>query len=445
MAVSHKGLGPIRIAVVGGGPAGSFFALHALKFAGEAGREVSVTIYEGRDFRRSGPTGCNMCAGIIPVSYLNQFTALGLVIPPAMILSRIRSYSLHTSACTLSAVQPDAEAEIVSVYRGTGPWSGSALEMVSFDEWLIQEAVSRGAVLRRSFVEAVHLGPPAEVTSAGEGRRYDLVVLASGVNGRQPVIRGLSYGPPPTGSMCQTELHLGREETDSRLGSSVHIFLPPEEIASYGILIPKSPFVTVSLLNPRHQMSSLRRFLELDDVKAVLGDQVRRVCGCMPRTSVGIASHFSANGFVAIGDAAASRLYKNGIGSALATAARAACTAVYRGFAARDFEESYLPLCRAIHHDNRIGRLLFMQVPMLKHMGIVPRAHCHVASSGDRHQQARDLHARVLWGMFTGAYSYGDLLRLAVSPNLLLRMALALAQAALHGNTSPRADGSSLR
>ena len=67
---------PTRIAIIGGGPAGSFFALCALKHSRLTGRDVSVTIYEAKDFSRPGQAGCNMCAGLIPASVVGQFAAL---------------------------------------------------------------------------------------------------------------------------------------------------------------------------------------------------------------------------------------------------------------------------------------------------------------------------------------------------------------------------------
>ena len=54
----------MRIAVVGGGPAGSFFSYFLLEMAKETGIQVELDIYEPRDFSRQGPAGCNMCGGI---------------------------------------------------------------------------------------------------------------------------------------------------------------------------------------------------------------------------------------------------------------------------------------------------------------------------------------------------------------------------------------------
>ena len=54
-----------KIAIIGGGPAGCFFANFALKIAKQKGIKVDITIFEGKDFCQKGPRGCNMCAGVI--------------------------------------------------------------------------------------------------------------------------------------------------------------------------------------------------------------------------------------------------------------------------------------------------------------------------------------------------------------------------------------------
>jgi flavin-dependent dehydrogenase len=415
----------LRIAVIGGGPAGSFFALSALTLARAAGRDLDLVIYEGKDFRRFGQPGCNMCAGIVPAWVVEQLGELGLAVPPELIWGRVGSYCLHTTAGILRAAQPDPHAEILSVYRGSGPRYGHPPGMRSFDEFLVEEAVARGATLRRGVVQAVRRGARPEVATAEGAESYDLVVLATGVNHPGPRLDGFAYLPPPTGPTCQTELYLGHAEVELRLGSAVHVFLPPDSIGDYGVLIPKGPFVTASLLGPRHQMRSLRAFLARPEVTDLLGRDCRQVCGCLPRISLGPARHVVDDGFVAIGDASSTRLYKNGIGSALATARQAAWTTVHAGTSREAYAHHYLPLCRHIDSDNRLGRLLFRGVPLLKRTSALARAQREIAESGRRVAPASELQARLLWGMFTGAYPYRDLLGIAVSPHLTIRLALA--------------------
>jgi flavin-dependent dehydrogenase len=61
-----------QVAVIGGGPAGSFFSYFLLDSANRLGIDVTVDIYEPRVFSKSGPAGCNMCGGIISESLVQM-------------------------------------------------------------------------------------------------------------------------------------------------------------------------------------------------------------------------------------------------------------------------------------------------------------------------------------------------------------------------------------
>ena len=50
-----------QIAVVGGGPSGSFFSYFTLKMARMIGLDVKITIFEPKNFLAKGPAGCNHC------------------------------------------------------------------------------------------------------------------------------------------------------------------------------------------------------------------------------------------------------------------------------------------------------------------------------------------------------------------------------------------------
>jgi flavin-dependent dehydrogenase len=51
-----------RIAVLGGGPAGSFFSIFALKLAKQIGKDIDLTIYENKSFSHEGPSSCSRSA-----------------------------------------------------------------------------------------------------------------------------------------------------------------------------------------------------------------------------------------------------------------------------------------------------------------------------------------------------------------------------------------------
>jgi hypothetical protein len=66
-----------RVAVVGGGPAGSFFSYFLLKMAEAVDLHVGIDIYEPRSFGRCGPGGCNHCGGIVSESLVQAAPHLG--------------------------------------------------------------------------------------------------------------------------------------------------------------------------------------------------------------------------------------------------------------------------------------------------------------------------------------------------------------------------------
>ena len=70
-----------RIAVVGGGPAGSFFSYFLLNMAETIDLDITVDIFEPRSFKYCGPAGCNHCGGIVSESLVQILAAEGIVLP----------------------------------------------------------------------------------------------------------------------------------------------------------------------------------------------------------------------------------------------------------------------------------------------------------------------------------------------------------------------------
>src|SRR4030042_1165040 len=105
-----QGLGRIetgsRVAIVGGGPAGSFFALYLLKYARERGIRPEITIYEPREFNELGPKGCKGCAGILSMSLLRNLGELSLTLPEEIIQRRIERYTVHSPYTSITISNP---------------------------------------------------------------------------------------------------------------------------------------------------------------------------------------------------------------------------------------------------------------------------------------------------------------------------------------------------
>ena len=407
-----------RVVIIGGGPAGSFAALHLLHYAAEAGLRLDITILEARDFSRPGPGGCNKCAGVLSASLIRNLERLSLHIPPEVIQSELNTYVLHLGEIELSINQPDPHRQILSVYRGGGPRLGSPPPARSFDNWLLEQARERGASVRMARVHTVQSGTKPTVVTARQEYTADLVVLATGVNSRAPLSRAWDYKPPLTEIMAQDEVPFPAGFSDH----TVHIFFdyPPGLI--FGGLIPKGRYANISLLGHRISPDAVNDFLEGQGLMALFPDGSPGMCGCTPRVAVSPASNYYADRLVAVGDAAVTRLYKDGIGAAFITAEAAARTAVQRGVASRDFAAGYRPICRRIAADNRYGRWLFRLWSIRQHSPFLLRIWARAILAEASLPPAAQVNSRALWDMFTGSESYRRLFWLSVNRTALFNL-----------------------
>jgi flavin-dependent dehydrogenase len=417
-------LGPgSRIAVIGGGPAGSSFAIFALHYAREANLDLEVTIFEPRDFSKPGPQGCNMCAGLIPIRSLRPLVDVGVTVPEDVIQQRIEHYTLHTVAGPIPLPQTGSDADVISVYRGSGPRNAPPWPHdISFDRFLLESARSRGADVVAERVTAVTAAPDRQVVTATGSYPADLVVLAAGVNRSQIDLADVDFRPPPRQQMIQVELFLGADGVRDALGGSVHVVLAKHPGLAFGTLIPKGTFINVSLLGTDLPADSITNFLALPEVERMLASRPVSACSCRPRISVGPARPLFADRFVAVGDAGVTRLYKNGIGSAIQTAEQAARTAVLHGVSDAAFRRHYAPLCRAITRDNLAGRFLFSFSRVFRRYRWLTLPHLHSVVAERSMPPEQRHHSRFLWAMFTGAYPYRQLLGMALRPRIHLRL-----------------------
>jgi NADH dehydrogenase len=431
-----------KVAVIGGGPAGCFFAIYLLRYARERHISPDITIFEPRDFSDPGPRSCKGCAGILSIPLLKNLNEIGLEIPEKIIQGRIERYTVQSPYTSITISNPEKDAEIVSVYRGGGPRLSRHQKLTGFDDWLLSETRERGVKVERQTVSGIHAGRKMEILVAGEKREYDLVVFAAGVNAKPVPMDGLQYIAPKTQTMAQDELQVESAPGNSRPNDVVQASLIPNSGLIFGSFVPKGPFVNVSVLSKTGRPMSSSDFLQHSIVRSMLPGRYERLCGCSPRVAVSSARNYCADGFVAIGDAAVSRLYKDGIGSSLLTAREAASTAVRHGFSRLDFERHYRRFCRRIDRDNRWGRWLFWINDKVKDSRTFLWAQHRLIGDEQIHVRGPQPFTKAIWGMFTGSYSYRSIARMTLNPISLSRLLAALlreaAQRGFRKSSGPR-------
>jgi flavin-dependent dehydrogenase len=435
-----------RIAVIGGGPAGSLFSYLLLRLARRLDLRLDLEIFEPRDFTRTGPAGCNHCGGTIS-EWLVQVLALeGINLPTGVVQRGLDAYELHTDVGSVRIAAPGQERRIATVFRGWGPRGSVRAEGQGFDGLLLGLARSEGARLRREPVTALdwHDGRPWLAGPRADGTAYDLVVVASGINsGLLERIERLDLGfhRPPTVVTYIAAVPMEDTEMERRLGSAMHVFHMELPRLHFAALIPKRGFATLVLLGEDVDSELVQTFLQAPLVRRLLPNGVTAgcpiSCHCFPLMSIGAAERPFADRLLFIGDSGVTRLYKDGIGAAYRTAKAAATSVLLDGLAARDLRRHFWPICRRIATDNACGRRLFRFSALAQGGGIIQRAILHMAAleQGDPARQP-DM-STMLWDMFSGSAPYCEILLRCLHPRFLWRLACCLAWAATTPGKAP--------
>jgi len=415
-----------RVAVVGGGPAGSFFAYFLLRLARLVDLEVEVDLFEPRHFTHCGPAGCNHCGGIISESLVQLLATEGINLPPGIVQRGIDAYQLHMDVGDVRIETPLRERRIAAVYRGNGPRDAEPLHLTGFDRFLQELAEASGTRIVRSLVTDLEIdasGVRVTTTDGSQGR-YDLVAVAAGINTgflREATHDRLESPGPASVATFISEFRLGEETVARHFGSSMHVFLLDLPRLEFAALIPKGEFVTLCMLGRDVDPELVETFLNDPVVRGCFPDGrvPDNVCHCLPRINVASNPHAYGDRFVMIGDCGTARLYKDGIGSAYRTAKAAAATAVLHGVTADDFRRFFAPTCRTIDRDNAIGRVIFLVTHLFQRWRFSRRALLRMT----RREQARAPAARhmssVLWDVFSGSAPYREVLVRTLHPGFL--------------------------
>lgn len=418
-----------RVAVIGGGPAGSLFAQFVLTTLNRIGTGIELDIFEPRDFNFCGPAGCNHCGGVISESLVQLLATEGIILPDETVQRGIDSYVMHMDVGSVRIDTPLREKRIAAVYRGHGPKNSEISHIAGFDQYLLQDAMRLGATLKRQMITAVDFtsARPELTLADGHRERYDLVVVACGLNSgllRLVERTGCGFTPPKAAKSFVAEFELGTDAVERHLGSSMHVFLLDLPHLQFAALIPKGKYVTLVMLGDKMDEGLVNAFLNSDEVRRCFPDQrpPLNICQCFPRLSVSQARRPYADRLVFIGDSGVARLYKDGIGSAYRTAKAAAnCVALY-GFSADDFKRHYRPACRKIVFDNLLGKCIFGVCHLIQKLAFSRRTVLRMTEQEQADADVAPYMSSVLWDVFTGSAPYKEVFLRTLHPVFLGRL-----------------------
>jgi flavin-dependent dehydrogenase len=417
--ILHNGA---QIAVVGGGPTGSFFSIFALKMAKMIEKSVQVAIYEPKDFTKDGPVGCNRCGGIISELLVQNLAVEGINLSDSVVQRGINSYRLHTQYGNVYIETPSKEKTIATVYRGGGPRGIIGSEKESFDRFLLDLAIREGAVHNRDKIDRIEYtnGRPVLYSDGEKLQEPDLLVGAVGVKSQTFKIfeeMGFGYRKPETVTAAIAEIHMDKSTISEYFGTSVNLFLLPVTDIKFAAIIPKGTYVTVCILGKNIDHTSVDAFIDHPVVQSVLpGKETYEIaCRCLPKMNVRAPEVAFADKVVLCGDAGSTRLFKDGLGAAYIMGKAAAKTAILYGVSREAFRENYDPVYKNIVIDNRYGKVLFSVTDLHKKYGILTKGMLRVV----RKEQADPAYPKrlssMLWDMFTGNERYRNVFFRSIS------------------------------
>ncbi len=385
-----------RVVVVGAGPAGSFFAVHLLAEARKVGRSIEVLVIDKKIPENPAPANtrlkaCNFCAGVISPRLHEALSDIGIEIPAELICEEFTHIWIHGLWKSFPLKIPRGQ-RMYSVFRGALPHGRTCSPMFGLDDFLLKEALARGAVPVSGEVYDIRYsisGKPVVSARTLSGEKAsleaDFVALCTGINFRpggsfedNPVLKSFRkanprFGPPETRPCLVVELKPGRDYLRKYMDKEIYIVVSGSKTARFDhvALVPKKEYLTVALAGesvrgartPDEATRIVQSFLSIPYVRNILpgleSENVPFACQCSPRMAARPARAPYADRIGMAGDVLGARLYRDGLYSAFAGAKALARTAVLKGVDSRSLAEGCGGFLRWLERDNRYGSLVF--------------------------------------------------------------------------------------
>ena len=443
------------VAIVGGGPAGAFSALHLLRRARQTGLSIRVVVFERRchpaakdSEAPTGPySGCPQCAGGISPRLHEAIEKLGITLPADVIQSRISMITVQGNWKSIYLPVP-ADRPMSSVYRGTLPFQHHP-QSACFDAMLLDIAVGSGAeVIGSRIIHAMYdTGGQVElgylIGHVETLLRADFVIFACGVNERSdrsdalPTTTALfqqlqpAYIAPNLRKALIFELEPDNEG-DERLEGELHYIESSAGKLRLDMcsVISKRGHITVTLIgrsvdeSNSHQqnLNVIKDFLALPQTTRVVPAQLRASvrCVCNPHLVVGTAKMPFGSRIAAVGDMATSRQYKDGILAAHTMAASVVNTIIDRGIDNESLAVGYGPTIAGFQKDNRYATVIFTLYRWFFTNPFLSRIiyQTFTTEKKTKTEQQRDF-KQIFWAISSGDRSYEDIAWSMIRPATL--------------------------
>src|SRR4030043_1788336 len=447
------------VVIVGGGPAGAFFAIHFLRLAKLRGLDADLVIIEKKGEGGPGEAfpylscreGCNYCAGGLSPKLTEALEEEGLFLPKDIIAGTIRSLTIHAHWKNIELRVPE-DKKMYAVFRGSRP-KGRTNQDRNFDSFLLEKAREAGARIIFGEVydfryseegkQIVFYNPMISGGESGEeaGRAIEasFLVLAGGVNqslGRAidkipfwDIVRKAIPGYSPPGVrralICEVEI---QEDLEAFLEGEIYFIEYGSKTLKIEMssLIPKGRYITAALLGrsvddlkSSDNLALIKEYLELPQVRRILpfGATMRPVCMCAPNMTVRAASRAIGKRAAAGGDMAWAPPHKDGIYSAYLTAPALARAVLGAGIDDRSLRATYVPAIKELKRDNSFGRVLFMLNRLVFSNPTLSRIlyQAVLTERKTKPERARRL-AEILWKIASGDDTYRAGLRAMFHP-----------------------------
>ncbi len=383
-----------QILVLGGGPAGAFFAIHLLGQSKQACLDIAVTVIEKKTVQHPGRLhgrlgGCNCCAGVISPRLHDALEKGGIPLPGELICEEFSHVWIHGLWKNFPLKLPP-DQRMYSLFRGAFP-SDRQDRTEGFDGFLLNQARTRGAVVIAGEVTDIRYTPlkkPCVTVIDASGEKSDIeadfVAIATGAYASQGGIRennpvfgsfrriNPGFAPPRVRPALIFELKPGRGYLRKYMNKEIYFIVSGSKKLrlDHISLVPKGDYLTVALVGDRIDRASFPEDTRkiIDDVLAlshfrtllphITPGNTPVACSCTPFMVTAPSKGGVCDRIAVVGDALGSRLYRDGLFSAHVGAEALAETVIHRGVDKNSLAGGYDRIIQWLKTDSRHAQRL---------------------------------------------------------------------------------------